>query len=96
MKFTKNRVVCVKWMDASSNHNFESGWNEKSPTEGLIEVTTVGVLVDRDVDAVIIAFNTNSIGTQNDWMTIPKKWIKDIKYISNREFLFPVVCSSCC
>jgi len=92
MKFTKNRVVIVTWKDASRLSGWEEKWDEQRPAEYLITQTTIGVLVDVDKEAIIIAFNTNSVGTQNDFMVIPKKWIEKIVYISKKDVEFPCYC----
>ena len=68
----KARPVIVRWIDSMG----QSGWND--PTPSKMECTSVGNLIKRDKESVVLSLNKSHYGT-GDHIEIPAIAVKSVK-----------------
>lgn len=87
----KGKRVLIKWIDAVSGYNNQSGWVDLNDFESpLGEVETYGVVVFEDKNALCVA---GSYAQENDFspeqangiMTIPKVCIQDVYFLKTEK-----------
>lgn len=72
------KIVEVTWVDASAL----GGWRplERHVESGVMHVTTVGYLLQRKPDIVLLqSLGENDIGAES--LTIPGKWVKKVRVL---------------
>lgn len=71
-KYPEVRPVIVRWVDSIAS----SGWRDAP--ESKTECVSVGNLIKRDTNGVVLAMNSSHYGA-GDYMTIPACAIRSVK-----------------
>lgn len=75
MKLPKGQLVIVKWQDSSS----EGSWSIHPERHTLSVCTTVGYVVHKTDDRVVIAASKDDTGANSQRMAIPRSVITDAR-----------------
>jgi len=78
-----SKIVCVEWEDACSN----SGYYDKDHPEKFAPVMcrTVGHLIKRNKESVIVACEAFEDGGKREIHTVPRKMVKKITYLTEAK-----------
>jgi hypothetical protein len=75
-----NKIIQVKWIDS----NCEYGWRDKCDLPLEANVVTIGYLIDKNVDVLVVAQSISGDNIQNP-LAIPIECIKDIEIIPETQ-----------
>lgn len=78
-------LVLVEWVDACSHTN--KGWNalDEVVDLGLQTVSSVGWLVHKDTDRLVVIASKDGDGNVSGDVTIPSSWVAKITYLEPRN-----------
>ena len=73
------RTAEVVWIDSATN----GAWDTVAAHEerGIFEVHSVGYLLRRDANRIILAQSQSNEGTVTDCLTIPAVCVKKVRYL---------------
>lgn len=74
----KKKIVKIEWVDASS----EGPWVHEKKIDGLINATTIGMLIRKNKEAVTIAHTRCPDGDLAGVFHIPRGCVKSIEYLT--------------
>lgn len=77
-------IVIVNWIDARSSDPWQSEAEAELKWKTPARVTTVGALVERTKELVIICQSFGH-GDVTAWLSIPRGWVKGVKKIGTLD-----------